>query len=142
MAIKRHRLDLAIQEDFCLLGVVCDEIDYRFCWLLNRKLDADFRREENLDLFHAKLNKKQSFSIFSHNDKTSMLTYRIIGNRSSEGWYIEELKHLDYLVHIQGDIFQEDMQEFIGKVSGVAGVRMCVPVDLQRLKNKERLYLW
>jgi hypothetical protein len=110
MAVRRHKLDHAIQEDFCLLGVVTDEIDYRFCWLLNNKLDVDFRREQNLELFHPKLERNQSFSIFSHNDRISLLTYRIIGNRSSEGWFIEELKHLDYLIHIQGDIFREDVQ--------------------------------
>ena len=142
MAVKKHKLEQAIEEDLCLLGVVSDEVDYRFAWLLNRNLQTDFRREEDLTLYHKKTDAEQSFPLFTHVDKLAFLTYRIIGNRRDDGVFLEELKNLDYLVHIQGEIYPENIREFIEKVTAVKGVRMCVPVDLQKLKNRERLYLW
>ena len=142
MAVKKHKLEQAIDEDFCLLGVVSDEVDYRFCWRLNLELGTDFRREEDLHLYHKKLESEQSFPLFLHSDKLAFLTYRIIGNRRDESVFLDELKNLDYLIHIQGEIYPDAIGEFIGKVSAVQEVRMCVPVDLLKLKNRDRLYLW
>ena len=43
MAIKKHKLSLAIQEDFCLLGMVSDDPDYKLCWAINQALGMDER---------------------------------------------------------------------------------------------------
>ena len=142
MAVKKHKLEQAIDEDICLLGLVTDEVDYRFCWLLNRELQTDFRREEDLVLLNKKLNVEQSFPLFSYVDKLAFLTYRIIGNRLDEAVFLEDLKNLDYLIHIQGEIYPDNIREFIDSVTSVPGVRMCVPVDLEKLRSRERLYLW
>ena len=70
------------------------------------------------------------------------MTYRIIKNRSEQGYYLDELKNLDYLVHIQGEITTEKINELMQAIGALAPVRMCVPVDLNRLRQKERLLLW
>ncbi|MGW8316234.1 MAG: hypothetical protein ACWGNV_11580, partial [Bacteroidales bacterium] len=31
---------------------------------------------------------------------------------------------------------------FIHAASSIEAVRMCIPVNLQKIKNKERLWLW
>ncbi len=38
MAMKKHKLNVAIEEDFCLLGIVTDEPDFKLCWLINQSL--------------------------------------------------------------------------------------------------------
>lgn len=142
MAVKKHRLDLAIEEDFCLLGMVSDEPDYRLCWLINRETGTGFDKQEDLDLYHARLKTNQLFSIYLHVDQEAMLTYRIIRNRADRGYFLDELKNLDYLVHIQGELYQDHILEFIRVCSGMREVRMCIPVELNRIRNKERLLLW
>ena len=142
MAIKKHKLEVAIDEDFCLLGMVTDEPDYKLCWLINQLLDVDFEKQDDLTLFHSKLNEDQVFSLFGYDDKESLLTYRIINNRPDRGFFLDELKNLDYLVHIQGEIITDKINTFLQQVSTIGTVRMCVPVDLNRIRNKERLLLW
>ena len=142
MAIKKHKLEMAIEEDFCLLGVVADEPDYKFCWMINRELEINFEKLEDLDLYHPKLNVDQQFSIFAFDDEDAMVTYRIIKNRSDQGYFLDELKNLDFLVHIQGEIYQDQIGTFMQSVNTIPAVLMCVPVDLARLRNKERLFLW
>ena len=102
MAIKKHKLDIAIEEDFCLLGVVSDEPDYKLCWMINQVLDQAFEKLDDLKLFHKKLQEEQAFSIYAYQDEDALVTYRIIKNRSGSGYFLDELKNLDYLVHIQG----------------------------------------
>jgi len=142
MGVKKHKLDLAIEEDFCLLGVVTDEPDYKLCWMINRFLDMNFEKQEELQLFHRKLNEEQVFSHFSYHDSDALITFRIIRNRSENGYFLDELKNIDYLIHIQGEINTMRINDFMQSVGALEPVRMCVPSDLSRIKNKERLLLW
>ncbi len=142
MGVKKHKLDLAFEEDFCLLGVVSDEPDYKLCWLINRALDMDFEKQDDLQLFHNKLGEEQVFSNFSYHDRDALITFRIIRNRSENGYFLDKLKNIDFLIHIQGDITATRINSFMLSVGALEPVRMCVPSDLSRIKNKERLMLW
>lgn len=133
---------MAMQEDFCLLGLMTDEPDYKLCWRINQALDLSFEKIDDLNLFHKKTGTEQVFSIFAYHDDTAMLTYRIINNRSDPGYFLDELKNLDFLVHIQGDLAEDKIREFIRRTAALPAVRMCVPVDLNRIRDRERLLLW
>jgi hypothetical protein len=142
MAIKKHKLELAIEEDFCLLGVVTDEPDYKLCWMINQSLDMNFEKQEELRLYHRKLQDEQVFSLFTCHDENALITFRIIKNRTENGYYLDELKNIDYLIHIQGEINTIRISNFMLSVGALKPVRMCVPTDLTKIKNKERLLLW
>ncbi len=142
MAVKKHKLEMAIDEDYCLLGMVSDEPDYKLCWLINQSLGTDLLKLDDLELFHKRLGKDLAFSIFAFQDEESLLTYRIIKNRAEEGYFLDELKNLDYLVHIQGEINAKKMNSFIRGATAIPEVRLCVPVDLKKIRNQERLLLW
>ena len=142
MAVKKHKLDMAIDEDFCLLGMVADEPDYKLCWLINRAFATNFIRLDDLILYNRKHKADQQFSIFSFTDEDAQLTYRIINNRANEGHFLDEVKNLDYLVHIQGEIYPEKISSFLQGANSIPEVRMCVPVELAKIRNLERLLLW
>lgn len=141
-ARKVHKLNIAIDENYCLLGLASDEPDYKLCWMVNNELSMGFERMDDLELYHKKTERKQHFTMFQYEDEDTLLTYRIIKNRSEDGFFLEEFKNLDYVIHIQGEILTDDIDLFIHKVSGLQSVRMCVPVDLSRIKNRIRLELW
>lgn len=131
-----------MEENYCLLGISSDEPDYKLCWLINDHLRMSFLKTDNLHVFHKKLNKDQEFSLFQYDDENAMLVYRIIANRSDTGNFLNELKNIDYLLHIQGDLIQDDISVLIRNLNALDAIRMCVPVDLGKLKEKDRLYLW
>ncbi|MDF1574952.1 MAG: IPExxxVDY family protein [Bacteroidales bacterium] len=140
--VKKHKLGLSIEEDFCLLGVVTDETDYKLCWMINRSLEMNFEKQEDLQLFHPRLKQEQVFSLFAFHEDNAMITYRIIKNRTENGYYLDELKNIDYLIHIQGEINTLRISGFMQALGALEPVRMCVPTDLGRIKNKDRLFLW
>jgi len=142
MARKIHKLSASIDENYCLLGIASDLPDYKLCWLINNELETNFERLDNLELYHKKLDEPQTFSIFQHNDEESLLTYRIIKNRSENGFFLEEVKNLDFLLHIQGEIFPDEITAFMKRVSGLPDIRLCIPVDLRKIREKFRLELW
>ena len=71
-----------------------------------------------------------------------MKPYRLIKNRAEKGYFLDELKNIDYLIHIQGEINTTRISNFMLSVGAMEPVRMCVPTDLSRIMNKERLLLW
>jgi len=133
---------MAIEEDFCLLGVVTDEPDYKLCWLINQSLGMNFEKQDELKLFHKKSDEEQEFSNFHFEDEEAMITFRIIKNRTENGYYLDELKNLDYLIHIQGEISTLKISNFMLSLGQIKPVRMCIPCDLSRIKNHDRLLLW
>lgn len=131
-----------MEEDFCLLGVVSDEPDYRLCWMINRQLEMGFEKTDDLLLLHRKYKEEQQFSLFVYKDEEAMVTYRVIKNKADIGHFLDDLKNLDYLIHIQGEIYSGPLSSFIQEVNAIEAIRMCIPVNLQKIKNKERLWLW
>ena len=101
-----------------------------------------FVKSDNLVVFHRKLNIEQEFSMFRYEDENSMLTYRMIENRSETGYFISEVKNIDYLLHIQGDLVMENISEFVTRLNSLDAIRMCVPVDLGKIRERDRLHLW
>lgn len=142
MSQKKHKLSVAIDEDFCLLGVASDEPDYKLCWLINQQMDTSFARVDDLVVYNSKLNEQQEVALFVYHDENKMVTYRLIGNRLSTGYFLSDLKNIDYLLHIQGEIVTNEIDNFISRVVKAPGVRFCVPVNLQKIRERERLYLW
>ena len=142
MAKKTHILNTAIDENYCLLGLASDEKDYRLCWLINNELSTEFERIDNLELYLKKTDTSQIFSIYQYDDEDSLLTYRIIKNISENGYFLDKVKNLDYLIHIQGEILPDEISGFIKKISKISAIRLCVPVDLRKINDKSRLELW
>lgn len=142
MARKIHKLITSLDEKTYLLGLAVDEPDYKLCWLINNELSTDFERVDDLEIFHKKADEKQTFTIFQYFEEESLLTFRLINNRSETGYFLEEVKNLDFLIHIQGEISPDEISDFIKRISGISAVRLCIQVELDKIKNKLRLQLW
>lgn len=142
MAAKKHKLSVAIGEDYGLLGIVSDEPDYKLCWMINQRINTSFTRDEDLVLFSRTLNQEQEIPLFQSYDDHKMLTLRLIRNRLTAGYFLADLKHIDYVLHIQGEITPEDLNDMIREINSTPSVRMCVPVDLKRIREHDRLNLW
>jgi hypothetical protein len=139
---KKHKLSVSIDEDYCLLGIVSDEPDYKLCWLVNQQTGTSFARADDLKVFSTKQNTEQLLSLFVHEDEQRFLTYRLIVNRTSAGYFLAELKNIDYFLHIQGEIVPDAISQVIRQLNGINAVRMCVPVDLGKVREREKLQLW
>lgn len=142
MSQKKHKLSVSIEEDYCLLGIVSDEPDYKLCWLVNQQMDTSFARTDDLEVFSKMLNEEQLVSLFMYEDEQRMLTFRLIVNRASTGYFLPELKNIDYFLHIHGEIVPDDINSLIRTVNSIPAVRMCVPVDLSKIKERDQLQLW
>lgn len=140
---KRHTLDFSIDENICLLGIATDEPDYKLCWLINDRLKMGFLKVGDLLVYHRKLQTEQAFPMFIYEDENTMLTYRMIGNKTENGYYLSEIRNIDFIMHVQGEaLVTDDLDELIGALNRIPAVRMCVPIDLSKIGERDRLHLW
>ncbi len=142
MGSKKHKLAAAIDEDYCLFGIASDEPDYKLCWLINQQADISFARTDDIVLYNSRLGEEQEASQFIYVDENKMVTYRLIKNRLTSAHFLSDLKNIDYILHCQGDIVAEEINTFFKKISKTPGIRFCVPVDLKKIRERDRLQLW
>ncbi|PID92088.1 MAG: hypothetical protein CSA96_05000 [Bacteroidetes bacterium] len=140
MSAAKHTLSFSLESDYTLLGILSDEPGYRLCWQINRALKTDFRREDNLLLYHKKLKVDQQIEYFSYHKAHS--SYRLIKNACEPGFFLDEMKNLDYFMHLEGDSPEKEIRELMNKLQTLSCIRMCVRIDKDELKSGERFLLW
>ena len=139
MPKKVHKLTEKEDYRFRLAGISSAENDYRLSWALNQVLGINLVRMDNLEIYHQRLDDRQSFSQFEYFDEESLLHYRLISNKSANGYLLEEMTNLDYLLQVSGDMDETWLDELIKKIKGMEGIILVFPIDPTSLKSRKKL---
>lgn len=140
LSINNHDLAEAFFEDTRLLGIMAPMKDYLFCWQLNSLLGLDFRITHELEIGLKKKNRDYYFSIFEYHEPVGSLSHYLYNNVFEGEYLLPEFKHLDFLWLIKDDaVSDEDLQQIINPVRGIAGVQLVVELTNEKIKNKEHL---
>jgi hypothetical protein len=139
MPKKVHKLSEKEDYPFKLAGISSAENDYRLSWSLNQFLGINMVRIDNLEIYHKRLDDKQFFSQFEYFDEETLLQYRLVSNRSVNGYLLEEMTNLDYLLQISGDLDEGWMEDLIAKMNRIDGIILAFPLDPTTLKSRKKL---
>jgi len=136
---RTHKLDFTPDYDFLLFGLVSDEPDYRLAWLINRTMEWDMKRTENLKIEHPGESLTQEFAHYTFVDEKTHITYRLIGNRGENGTLLEELKNIDFFLSIHSDDKNMPSAGILSAIKSMPAVRAFIPVDPGGLRSKNKL---
>jgi hypothetical protein len=139
MPKKVHKLSEKEDYRFKLAGISSAENDYKLSWALNQILGINLVRLDNLEVYHKRLDDKQAFSQFEYFDEETLVQYRLISNRSVNGYLLEEMKNLDYLLQISGDMDEAWLENLIEKMNSIDGIILAFPLDPTTLKSRKKL---
>ncbi|MFC2117486.1 IPExxxVDY family protein [Bacteroidota bacterium] len=139
MSKKVHKLEFRPDYDFSLIGISSHENDYRISWGLNNCLNLKFIKNKDLEIIDNNYPEPQKFSQFSYEDEESMLCYKLIANRCSDGFLIGEMKNIDYFLIIIGETNKSFFDQFIKKIISLSMVIMAFEIDPLSLKSKQKL---
>ncbi len=139
MSKKIHKLSEKEDYPFELAGISSPENDYRLTWSLNNSLGIRLIRMDNLEIYHKRLDDKQTFPQFEYFDEETLLQYRLISNRSETGYLLKEMTKIDYLLQISGDLDEGWMENLIKKLNSVDGIILAFPIDPASLKSRNKL---
>lgn len=133
MTRKVHKLKGFQPESFKVICIASHQNHYRLSWALNRVLNIQFQKSDDLIIKLSKANIEQHFSKYTTRDKTLPVTYYLIANKCEQGHLLKELPNIDFLLKIEGDIGDDFIRNLINKIKGLDIV--ITAFELKPIKN-------
>jgi len=132
--MSKTKLQVEYDFDFCLIGVVCSEKDFRLCWMLNNQLGWKLAKTDD------HVSGVGNHSVFAFSDEELMRDYYLIVNKSDSGkLLIDEHQHTGYFIIIKGEITDEEKRYFAEQIKKLSSVSASYMIDTDTLKSKQNL---
>lgn len=134
MSKKVHKLKDQQEEAFQLIAIASHQNDYRLSWALNRKLNWNLQKTEDLTVQGPKGTDEQRFARYSYTDARNQTLY-LIANKSSAGFLFATMTNIDFLLKAPG-LPDTDVHLMITRIRQIDFV--ITAFKLENLNVKER----
>jgi hypothetical protein len=124
--------------DFLLIGIVCQQKDYRLCHELNKNLEVNLKREINFEIRNTKRMKTSAFSFFQYENMDGDIYY-VFSNKGNDDFLLPEHRNVDYLLMIKENFKRIHEQELTGQIKKIPMVLGAYALEVQKLKSKGNL---
>jgi len=136
---KTHKLVYTPDFDFSLIAISTDEPDYRLIWHLNRSLGWQLVKQDNLVLHSPRHGLKKEFSLYACHDELTNVQYHLIANRSQNGYLLNELKNIDFVLKITGELTATSLDKITAQIKAMDVVRACFVINPATVKSRHNL---
>ncbi|WPP50220.1 IPExxxVDY family protein [Catalinimonas niigatensis] len=136
----RRELQLAIQYNLDLLGLVSSAKEYKLAWSLNQILGLKLAKSEDLAINFIE---GRSIIISNFTFTTSHCTFRLLKNRAfsdhSNAFLLPELKNIDYFLLIKNESDTFELNTYVDRLPQIDIVQSFTSINVENLENKENL---
>lgn len=127
-------------EDTLLIGIMAPIKDYQLCWNLNNMMGMDFRINNDIEIQLTKKKRNYFFAVYEFSEPTGSLSHYVYNNRFDGEYLLPELRHLDFLWLLKGDLVtEESLLQTINTIKEINGVQLVVELTNEKIRNKEHL---
>lgn len=116
---KVHKLVFDDIPDFYLIAIASHENDYRLTWALNQNLNFSLIKVDNLSCNHPKHKVNANYSMYNFDDDNNHLKYNLISNKSEKGFLLPDLKNIDFILRIAGDLDQDFLNNIVQRLKKI-----------------------
>lgn len=139
--MKKIILNDYIDYSFFLAGICYHDDDFKLCWHLNKALEIDFERVQDVDLIEPKQKALIQFPCFYYFDAEAELDYYLISNRADSNFLIPEQSKTDFFLRIDGDGVQYNESEIIRNIKNIPKVLTSFKIEPDSLKSIENIII-
>ena len=138
--MNRKTLKFEIDLDFVLIAITTSLKDYRTCYLINKYLNFNFTKTDDLevDILHGG-GAPVFFSIYKYHWEASETDFYFIANKGSDGYLVPEMRKADYFLMIKNYIDDDDLDKLISQLNKIPEVVAAVKIDPKKIKSRENL---
>jgi len=137
MPKKVHKLKDQPEEAFQLIAIASHQSDYRLSWALNRKLNWNLQKAEDLTVQPPRGGDKQHFTRYSYTDAQDQTLY-LIANKSSDGFLFASMTNIDFLLKTPA-LPDRDIHLMITRIRQIDFVITAFKLENLSLKDRKRL---
>jgi hypothetical protein len=139
MILNRKFLKFEIDFDFVLIAVTSSLKDYRVCFLINKYLNFNFAKTDDLEVDIYPGTEPVLFSLYRYSWETTETDFFFIGNKGSEGYLVPEIKSADYFLMIRNYIDDNELDTIISSLNKIPEIVAAVKIDPKKIKSRENL---
>jgi len=138
--LNKKLLKFEIDLDFVLIAVTSTQKDYRICYLINKYLNFNLARVDDLEVnIYPNSAEPVPFSMYQHYWEASETTFYFIANRGVDGLLIPEMREADYFLMIKNYIDDEDLNDIINGLNKIPEIVAAIKIDPKKIKSRENL---
>ncbi len=138
--MNRKFLKFEIDLDFVLIAVTASLKDYRACYLINKHLNFNFVRVDDLVVDNLNGgNTKGYFSLYTCNWEASETDFYFIANKGNEGYLVPEMRKVDFFIMIKNYIDETDLDNLISGLNKIPEIVTALKIDPKKIKSRENL---
>jgi len=135
------KLNIDQFEEFYLWGILSSYAGHRLCWEMNRHLDINLSRQEDIVLVRRPEAEDAYFNYYSYTDEENFLLTELVRNKCNGEYYMKELKNFDFLLMVKGELDFFESEPFAASLKQLDALRSVMSIDLNKIKNYEHLIL-
>lgn len=139
--MKKTKLFVEPIFDFELLGLVSPVKDYKMAWLINRELDLNLIKSDDIQiefLSAPQLEISQYLLSLPHGF-IQLLKNKALNTSQQLAYLIPELRNLDYFLLVQDQTQQISISTFMDHLAKNPYIQSVVRLDISKIKSKENL---
>ena len=136
---KTPEIKLSWDSEFegLIIVITCAEKDYRTGWAINKVLEIHLEQKEEMSRHLGK--DTAEFSRFEYWDEEQQKLWRMLSNRSENGFLAPEYKKFDYILFAFGEFLPGKSEYFLEQLRSVRFITSAYTVPAQSIKTKELL---
>jgi hypothetical protein len=139
MILNRKILKFEIDLDFVLIAVTTSLKDYRICYLINRYLNFNFIKTDDLSVEIGPNPGPVLFSMYAYNWEASDTDFYFIANKGSDGYLVPEMRKTDYFLMIRNYIADDELDSIVSSLNRIPEIVAAVKIDPKKIKSRENL---
>lgn len=135
------KITLRLDDDECnfsLIGIFSHEKDYKLCWLINKHLNCNFIRTEDLEFFDKKANRSFSYSNYKFDYEKDFISFHLLSNYNNKDVLIPEAQGVNYIFMIKGTTDEKLLNQIITELKEIKTILIAFPIKMEILDNKTK----
>lgn len=132
---KTLKLKIENHINFSIIGISSHENDYHLVWEINEKLGMQLMRIDNLVVHIARLAEDMEFSRYLFDDEDRYIKYYLISNRCPDGFLFPEIKNLDFILQITGDLTASGLKDIEKRIKSLNVVSAAFTLKPEKIKG-------
>jgi hypothetical protein len=137
--LNRKILKFEIDLDFVLIAVTTSLKDYRICYLINKYLNYNFVKADDLEVEMGQNPAPVLFSKYTYHWETTETDFYFIANKGSDGYLIPEMRKTDYFLMIKNYIDEADVENITSALNKIPEIVAAVKIEPKKIKSRENL---
>ena len=136
---KIHKLKDFYPEDFRIICIASHQSDYRLSWAINEALNLGLQKAQDLAVKNPKGQTVQQFAKYAFEKTNQAYKYFLIANKSTQGFLLPDMKNIDYLLKVEGDVDEDYLSSAIDRIRKINFVIIAFELEKIPEKHKKKL---